>query len=265
MSDENGKGRALATLPDAEKPPAIAPQAQAAATARRVSTSPTLSAPKSPTKSPKKKKPNVGASPLRSSRTNLLGEYFESRDVADDEYNQDSDDDNDHKGARDVIEENALEDDNNNDEDDDPTNTELRIVTVDENGDETSSDAKPPHVPDVPNDEDVFADSLANHYHLLQGTRDEYAFSSFCCLPRNAEQWKVYKDYLAFCLGIFMLVVTLGYAFLPNPYLENCYNYLHRYLCINDRQSYVYFLRGKIGSTGRRGCDDFELKLLSIH
>ena len=193
MSDENGKGRALATLPDAEKPPDIAPQAQAAATARRVSTSPTLSAPKSPTKSPKKKKPNVGASPLRSSRTNLLGEYFESRDVADDEYNQDSDDDNDHKGARDVIEENAPEDDdNNNDEDDDPTNTELRIVTVDENGDDgdddgdETSDAKPPHVPDVPNDEDAFADSLANRYHLLQGTRDEYAFSSFRCHPRNA-------------------------------------------------------------------------------
>ena len=67
--------------------------------------------------------------------------------------------------------------------------------------------------------------------------------------PATSTQWSVYTAYLAFCLGIFMLVVNHGFAFVPGSHLHECFNYMNKFLCINNKLSYVYMIFDKIGST----------------
>jgi len=164
-------------------------------------------------------------------------------DDDDDYYDDDSDDDDDsvYKDALAAIEEDPVEDIDN--DEDDPTDFHECIVPP-----TPASEGSKPRA--VPSTEEEFAESLANHYKQQQGNRKKFAFSSFRSPTRNTAQSDVYDAYLKFCLSMFLIVLAAGYAFLPEPHMKECYNYMSRYMCMNNGLSYVYWLFGKVGSTG---------------
>ena len=181
---------------------------------------------------------------LRSSR--LSSDDDDGNDDDGDDHNDDDGDDSDDSDDSDydnaAINEEDIED---IDDEDDPTDFDECVVPTTNN-----TPSEDTELGAVPSTADEFAASMADHYEQQQGNRKKFEFSSFRRPSRNSAQLAAYRKYLKFCLDIFKIVLDAGFAFWPEPHLKECYNYFHKYMCINNRLSYVYWLLGKIGSTG---------------
>ena len=160
--------------------------------------------------------------------------HGDDSDFDDEDYN-----DEDYKDALEAIFEDPIDDIN---DEDDPTE-EYHECIVPPSSEDTKIGA-------VPLSEDDFATSMANHYEQQQGNRKKFAFSFFRRPSHNADQHAVYLAYLKFCFDMFVIVLAAGFAFWPQPHLADCYNYTNNHMCMNNKLSYVYWLFGKIGSTG---------------